>query len=235
MDNSFTPNNQIIVLHSVLIGLTPLIPIPVVDDLAKTYLQRRLTRKLGQAYNRNFSDAEVKVLSDAEDSGCLAGCLTTILIYPLKKIFRKIFFFLEWKRAIDSVSHYYHHGYLLDYAMYKDWCAPESIHPTAKVREALDEVIEKTSIKPIETAVRKVFDQSKSVLKAAAKLLQKPLQNLEKRDETAIAQAVERVEAEEEKSLLSVTNKLRELLEAIPDSHFEGMRSKMDTFFNSLK
>src|SRR5215208_1942675 len=85
-------NQRQIILHAVLAGLTPLIPVPLVDDLVKSYFQRRMVRKLAAAHRRRLSDADIETLADDQDSGCLAGCLTTVLLLPLKAIFRKIFF-----------------------------------------------------------------------------------------------------------------------------------------------
>src|ERR1043165_7283042 len=94
-------NQRQIILHSILAVLTPLIPIPFVDDLVKAYFKRRMVRKLAAAQSQYLNDADVARLADDPDSGCLLGCLTTVLVYPLKAIFRKVFFFLEWKRAVD--------------------------------------------------------------------------------------------------------------------------------------
>src|SRR5262245_48986903 len=94
-------NQKLILSHAVLIGLTPLIPIPFVDDLVKSYFQRRMVRKLSAIYGKILSDQEIKTLADDPDQGCLWGCLSNVLLFPLKLLFRLIFFFLEWKRAVD--------------------------------------------------------------------------------------------------------------------------------------
>src|SRR5258706_15664406 len=93
-------NQRLIVSHSVLAGLTPLIPIPIVDDLARVYFVRRLVRKLAAVHGCEVSYEEIKILADEPDSGCLRGCAMATLLLPFKLIFRKVFFFLEWKRAV---------------------------------------------------------------------------------------------------------------------------------------
>src|SRR5688572_3365162 len=99
MSDQVSTNQTLIVSHSVLAGLTPLIPIPLLDDLVRTYFVRRLVRKLAAANRYILSDEEIKVLADERESGCLRGCMTTAFLLPFKLIFRKVFFFLEWKRA----------------------------------------------------------------------------------------------------------------------------------------
>src|SRR5687767_7690519 len=113
-----------IILHSVLAGLTPLIPIPLLDDLVKSYFKRRMVRKLAATHTQFLNHTDLATLADDPDTGCLLGCLTTAIVYPLKAVFRKIFFFLEWKRAVDVVSHTYYQGYLLEFALGEKWIAP---------------------------------------------------------------------------------------------------------------
>ena len=103
--------------HAVLTGLTPLIPVPLVDDLVKSYFRKRLVRSLGSSAGRLLSEEEVDALAAESGGGCLGGCLTTVLVYPLKAVFRKLFYFLEWKRAADVTSRTYHFGYLVGHAL----------------------------------------------------------------------------------------------------------------------
>src|SRR5207302_10353585 len=88
--------------YSILAALTPLIPIPIVDDLVLAYLRRRLVRELAIAHARSLSGEDVAVLAN-ERVRYFTGCLA----YPLKVLFRKLFFFLEWKRAADVGAHTY--------------------------------------------------------------------------------------------------------------------------------
>lgn len=46
-------NQRLIITHAVLTGSIPLIPIPIVDDLVKSYFQRRLVRELTRVYSIN--------------------------------------------------------------------------------------------------------------------------------------------------------------------------------------
>jgi hypothetical protein len=131
-------NQRLIVSHSILAGLTPLIPIPIIDDLAKVYFVRRLVRKLAAANDYPINDEGVKSLADEPDSGCLRGCAIATLLLPFKLIFRKVFFFLEWKRAVDTTSHVYYQGYLVDLSLAEGWCAPIGQRSLLEVRAAID-------------------------------------------------------------------------------------------------
>ena len=149
-------NQRQIILHSILAGLTPLIPIPFLDDLVKTYFKRRLVRKLAASHSQMLREADVETLADDKDSGCLAGCLTTVLLYPLKAIFRKIFFFLEWKRAIDTVSHTYYQGFLIEFALAENWLAPAGRIAATDARRVIDHLLQQVNTSFIERAVKGV-------------------------------------------------------------------------------
>lgn len=221
-------NTREIVTHAVLVALTPLVPVPFLDDIVKNYLQRRMVRKLGESYQYNFSDAEVKVLADEEGGGCLKGCLGMIIIYPFKKIFRKIFFFLEWKRAIDLASYTLHHGLLLDYAMSEGWCAPASLKSAAEVREAVDSVLREVNTKPLEAVLRTAFNQSKSLILDAAKMLKEQLQRLSgKKDEESIASALQEIEPEKRKYLSAVTDAVLNSFKTLPSDYFTNLKERL--------
>jgi hypothetical protein len=228
MSNKESANQNLITTHAVLVGLTPLIPIPLLDDMAKSYFQRRLVRKLAEKYNLNLSTKDIKTLADDTDSGCLLGCLGMVLLYPIKKIFRKIFFFLEWKRAIDIVSRTYHQGYLFEYVFQEKWCSPAGPRNAAEVRSAIDKVCNETNTNPIEHSVRSTFNQSKDVLKGAADMLKRSMQRSPgKPTEESIERAAEAVEEEEERELSGVVNRLQKSFQNIPADHFQRMRSRL--------
>src|ERR1051325_3817119 len=80
-----------LVTHAVLVGLTPLIPVPLLDDLVKNYFRRRMVRGLAAASGRSLSEEELKALASEKERGCLTGCLIAVLVYPLKAVFRRGF------------------------------------------------------------------------------------------------------------------------------------------------
>jgi hypothetical protein len=221
-------NQRQIILHSVLAGLTPLIPVPLIDDLVKAYFKRRMVRKLAQAQGQFLNDTEIKTLADDADAGCLFGCLTTIIVYPLKAIFRKIFFFLEWKRAVDIVSHTYYQGYLIEAALAENWLAPSGLRPAAEVRAAIDNVLLSLNTSLIERAVRGIFNQSKAVLKGAARLLQNRLQVFRRKpSEAQVAEVIEALEEQEEHEIEGVIGQLQAAINNIPTEHFERLKEQL--------
>lgn len=222
-------NHGRIVTFSVMVGLTPLIPVPFIDDLAKTHFKRRMTRELAASYGQTLTEADVKTLSDDADTGCLRGCLISIFIYPLKWIFRKIFIFLEWKRAVDLATRAYYHGYLIDYAFDRKWIAPEGGTDAARARAAIDRVLAEVNPSLIERAMKETFSQSKNILKGAARMLQTSLRRLTRRaSEEQVEQAMESVEQKEESEIGGVAARLQQSIGKIPADHFDRLRAMLE-------
>jgi hypothetical protein len=217
-----------IILHSVLAGLTPLIPIPFVDDLVKTYFKRRMVRKLAAAHSQVLNDTDVATLADDPDTGCLLGCVTTVIVYPLKAIFRKIFFFLEWKRATDIVSHTYYQGFLIESALGEKWIAPAGLRRAEEVRRAIDQLLLQVNTSLIERAVKGIFNQSKAALKGVARLLQNSLRALRgKPSQEEVAHVVEALQEQEEQELEGVIGPLQNAINKIPAEHFEELKEQL--------
>lgn len=228
--NADAARQRQLITHAVLVGLTPLIPIPFVDDLVKGHLTRRMVRGLAVSRGRSLSAEDVEKLTE-DRGGCLKGCVVQAIVYPLKKIFRKIFFFLEWKRAVDLTSHTYHQGFLIDHALTGREGRPSllELKSAAEVRDAVEAVCRESPIKPLEAAIAATFRRSKGILKRAANLLAGALRRrAAKPDRQAVAEAVESVEAEEEREVASVTSGLERAIANIPQEHFRRLRTRLD-------
>lgn len=224
-------NARSIITHAVLVGLTPLIPVPILDDVVKGYFRRRMVRGLSAAQGRILSDEELSALTSESGGGCLSGCVGTVVVYPLKRTFRKIFYFLEWKRAVDLTSQTYHYGYLVNYALQPraDGATLIDLRPAAEVGRAVEIVCREAPIKPVESAVGATFRQSKRVLGSAAELLGKSLRRVTGRaSEREVERAVEEVEPEEERELDPVVTRLQNSIASVPDEHFRRLRHALD-------
>lgn len=226
--------SEIISSHSILTGLTPIIPIPFADDLAKTYFQERMIKKLAENYGQSLTNEDLKILSSEEKKGCLSGCLTTILFYPLKKLFRKIFFFLEWKRAIDTVSLSYHKGYLLEYALEEGLFQPKGVYSSNQIRGAIDATCREVGTNPIEKAVKATFDHSKEAVKNLAETLLKSISQVKgKPSEGELQQAVQNTESIEFSTGVNI--ELEKAFVSIPPDYFQHLKEKFLSHLKSQK
>jgi hypothetical protein len=220
---------HVLVTHAVLTGLTPLIPVPLLDDLVKGYFRKRLVRSLAASAGRALADEELNALASESGDGCLRGCVVSVIVYPLKAVFRKVFFFLEWKRAVDLTSRTYHFGYLVGYALRRRGEAPSLLdaYGARAVNEAVEAVCRDAPIKPLESAVAGTFRKSKGVLRSAAALLSGSLRRQPPQPER-VAQAIESVEPEEERELRPVVTRLQSSLASVPEEHFRNLRNSLE-------
>jgi hypothetical protein len=220
---------HVLVTHAVLTGLTPLIPVPLVDDLVKNYFRKRLVRSLAAGAGRKLSEEELDALASEREGGCVSGCATTMLVYPLKAVFRKVFYFLEWKRAVDLTSRTYHFGYLVGHALRRREDAPSLLdaHGARAVSEAIEAVCREAPIKPLESAVGGTFRKSKGVLRAAAALLSRSLRRQPPQPER-VAEAIESIEPDEARELQPVVTRLQRSLASVPEEHFRSLRDQLE-------
>lgn len=221
---------RVLVLHAVLTGLTPLIPVPLVDDLVKNYFRKRLVRSLAAGAGRALTEEELNALASEPEGGCLRGCAGAVLVYPLKAIFRKIFYFLEWKRAADLTSRTYHFGYLIGHALRRREGGGPSLldmHGAHAVNEAVEAVCREAPIKPLESAVGGTFRKSKGVLRGAAALLSGSLRRQPPRPDR-VAEAIESVEPDEERELQPVVTRLQRSIASVPEDHFRSLRDALE-------
>jgi len=214
--------------YAVLTGLTPLIPVPLVDDLVRAYFRRRLVRSLAASRGRPLSQDAVEALT-SDPPGCLlGGCLGQALLYPLRKLFAKIFFFLEWKRALDLTSQTYHYGYLVDCALAEGYLDPASGRSVESVRQAMDEVCREAPIQPVESAVTAAFRQSRSALLTAAGRFARTFRQAGGRPDPArVEAAIGAAEEQEKQEVAGVIEALHKRLQAVPQEHFRRLREQL--------
>ena len=81
-----------IIFSTLLIGLSPLIPIPIVDDLITAALCRWRVKYLAAQYGMTLSKPEIKLLADLQQPGCLGGLAQRTLGYAVKSFFRNLLF-----------------------------------------------------------------------------------------------------------------------------------------------
>lgn len=235
---SFQSKNQAALLtHAALVGLTPLIPIPFVDDMAKDYLQRRLVQTLANTHDLTLTAEDIKVLGDDASKSWVGGAAKTVALFPLKLMLRKTFLILQGKRVIDSVSECLHRGFLLDLAFENRWCAPAGSRQPAEVRAAIDAVCREVPTKPLDHAVRAGFARSKIAVKKASEMLERslkkmtwstfrrgPRESLAAPAEQDVARVVELMAKEETLGAAGLSEQLRKALADVPTEHFERLQ-----------
>lgn len=225
-----SPNQKILVKYAVLVGLTPLIPLPLLDDLAQHYFERRMLEKLVIVHALALSPAQIDELAAPPPmaEGWIKGCLLNLLLYPIKKIFRKIFFFLEIKRTIDLVAQTYAKGHLIDGVLSRKLCAPLGPHAPGAIRAASERALARVGVSPIELAIRNVFSGSKALILRVVEALIAALRRLSGRpSREQLAEAVRSVEEQGNPDLQGLDDQVQQSLQAVPVTHFERLDAAM--------
>lgn len=177
MNNQFT-----IISHAVFIGLTPLIPIPVVDDLVKSFFQKNLVRLLATSYNLSLSTGEVDMLAEERGEGCVNGCVNGCVFglveYLVKRLVRKVIFLLEWRRAINLVTHAYYIGYLMDHAFSQGWYVPGDVKRAIQLRTSIELARRGANTGLVQRIVQSSFNQSRMAVLGAVKQISNSFQDV---------------------------------------------------------
>lgn len=105
-------------------GLSLLIPIPLLDVAFEWFFRRRMARTIARRSPRNGGGRSLPptVLTainhnpDAWWQGCLMAPFKLLLLF-LKRLSRKLLYFLTIKEATDQLNHYWHRAFLLNYMM----------------------------------------------------------------------------------------------------------------------
>lgn len=170
-------NQRVVITHAVLAGLTPLIPIPGLDDLVKSFFVQSLIRSVASGRGVPLSGAEVTALAE-EQSGCMRGCVIGIVEYTVKSLIRKLTVVLEWRRSIELVTHTYYFGHLLDYAFQQGWYVPGDAQQAARLRVAIEQAYRTANTEVVKRAVRSSFNRSSKLVLSAVRQVTDSLQDI---------------------------------------------------------
>lgn len=155
-----------LVFHALLAGVTPLVPIPLLDDAVRDRVRRRLVRDLLRARGIALDPLAERILAlgvprafyDHGVVGCLAAALRPfawVARKVLAKLFRKIFFVLALKDCLDTFALAFHEGFLVRHALALGAVrGPSDVIPT---RQAIDRVLAAVDPRPLELAVRRTL------------------------------------------------------------------------------
>ncbi len=219
MSNAPERSEALLIGHAVLVGLTPLIPVPIVDDMVKDALERRLVREVGRAHSVELDDAAVKALV-GEQGSMLADLAKNAVLFPFKLIMRKVFMVLEVKRASDAASLAYHRAYLIERALRHRWLAPLGPVPPAEIRRGMDAATNAISISPLSKALDAVFS-----LEHVQSLGKAVVAGLMKRAKTDLDGEVGRAHESVDQG---TKEKLKAAVASMPREHFESLESLFD-------
>lgn len=159
---------------SLLSGLCPLFPVPIVDDWLADGIRERAIAGLLRGRGRRLDPAEIRLLSRGEErpgaDGCL-GCVATAIVWPARLLFRilikgllrKLIFVLAIKDCASELSRSYHLGHLLRHA---DDIGAFDVPPAERparllaIRRAVETALAGMGFTPLDPWIRIAFRRS---------------------------------------------------------------------------
>ena len=217
-------SDGILLTHTALVALTPLLPIPFVDELVERYVLRRMVRRLASAHRLRIWDEEVSALVDRRSTRLLGRAVLGAALSPLKRLLRKTFLVLVGKKVIDTASSCYHRGWLIDRAFALGLCAPHGPHSARTVREAIDEVLRQVPVatSPVTQAIRVGLERSRDGLALALAPVRQWVAVLRREPiDAEVGRTVD--DAERKVEAAGVVEQLRRALTAVPAEHFDSL------------
>jgi len=162
LKNPFSPQDQVLLYHTVLIAAANLIPVPFVDDFVMQKIRRNMVRELWRATGgKTISSKEVHALTSPYAIGCGTGCLFGGFWIFIKKFFSDINLFLDIQRSAGLVADTYCYGYLLNQLF-----ASNSYQQAMadKYGLAITDVMKKTNLDLLKQAFSKSLETAKGML-----------------------------------------------------------------------
>ncbi len=218
---------MILLWHTALCGLAPLIPVPFVDDAARGWVRRRMVRKLAEQHHLKLWDEEIAALCDEPAGDLIKGAVKSVATAPLRFFLRRAFVILRGKRILDDASECYHRGWLCEVTFARGWCRPVGPHDARAVRGAIDEVLRDAPVasSPVTTAIRTAFARSRAAIPKIVESLQARIRGF--RAEDVAPADLERAAETSEGAGAGIVAELRRAIAAVPREHFERLERNL--------
>jgi len=150
-----------------LAGLSVLIPIPLLDLAFEYYFRTRMPRAIAKRHKQELQPTVVQTLNRKQGEGFWKGCLTITvqgLISLIKRISRKILYFLTVKEATDMVSRYWHQAFLLNRATQQGHL--DNLETAQQARAAIDEILETITTSPLAQLAQNITEGTRHIFRS---------------------------------------------------------------------
>jgi uncharacterized protein (DUF697 family) len=225
-----------VMYHSILIGAAFFVPIPFLDERLAIFLWKHMVSDLAKIHNRTLTKEQVLALSYQSQFVISEGCLF-LLGRVLKELFQEVFFFLEWRKAIQVATDAYYSGYLLN-----ELFAYKGFNP-AKADQyaiAMQKAKQGVNMKLVQGVFRANFRSGKGVLTSVAKWLssitvgyakdswaRRKKKNVESATEQQMENFFEMHKSRFQELLKDLIASMQTGIGNLPSEHFDELRNKL--------
>jgi hypothetical protein len=234
-----------VIYHSILIGAALFMPIPILDERVAMFLWKHMVSDLAKSHNRTLTKEQLLALSYQSRFVVSEGCLF-LLGRVLKELFQEIFFFLEWRKAINLASDAYYSGYLLN-----ELFAYQGFDPAKSEQYvmAMQKAKQGVNMKLVQGVFRANFRSGKGVLTSVAKWLssitvgyakdswarRKNKKNLDGATEQQMENFFEMHKSRFQTLLKDLIASLQTGIGNLPKEHFDTLRARLFAEVNNLE
>ena len=175
---------QRVALHAVASGLTPLIPVPFLDEYALRRVREGMVRTILRERSFSPPDRTVTVLAGLHprEGSRLQQVFSKTALFSLRLTwrnpYRRMATALWVKDCVDMASTSLHHGYLLQHALGRGDLDARSLQVQAtalRVHAAIDAACAEQDPRPVNQLLRRLFSTSKLLLSELSRALDNSL------------------------------------------------------------
>ncbi len=175
------PRVQRVAFHAVVSGLTPLIPVPFLDEYALRRVREQMVRAILRERALSAPDRTVTVLAGLypRQGSRLQQFASKAALFSLRlawrKAYRRLATALWVKDCVDMASISLHHGYLLQHALERgdlDALNLATEDTARRVHSAIDAACKELDARPVNQILRRLFDGSRLLVDELSKALE---------------------------------------------------------------
>src|SRR5512143_915532 len=228
-------NEWTVLYHTILIGVSSLIPFPFIDDVIAGYFRGRLIWRLAKKNGIQLSSQQARQLGQERGFGCASGCLM-VLSYLLEETLQTFIPWLKWQKGMDRATDAYYSGYLWDLLL-------SSVSFDANCAAAYGRAVERakkgTNPALVKNLIRGTFSSSKGLARDVARglvrfwgyYLRLPFRLFRRRRRGGSNPLDESVE-EQQPQIFGlageIAGNLRDRLRTVPQAHYDRLRERLE-------
>ena len=147
-------------------GLSILVPFPFVDSAFEWFFKRRVPGAIARWRGRRLPPAVLDELNRGKGSW-LEGCLmlpVTLTWGLIKRLSKKVLYFLTIKEATDHLSYQWHRAFLIDYALQQGHL--ETADSAEVARLAMEYALATATTSPLENLAQQLIPHTRHITRS---------------------------------------------------------------------